>query len=250
MAFGRAFLVLLPVKNLLLIWRLLFFLAYTIIIVAETRLRKGFGQSGTQDAMQVRQRWAKNLLAGVGIQGKTTGIPPDFPCIIVSNHRSYIDPILMLRDVHGFPVAKAELENWPVIGKGAKLAGILYLRRENSGSRVNALRQMEEKIREGFSVIIFPEGTTSGLAGTLPFKKGVFQLAAKTGIPVVPVALVFKDKEDFWIGKETFLSHAGRRFREKTIFIDVHYGPTLLSADAETLLLQAKNWIETQLLQP
>ncbi|MBK7938524.1 MAG: 1-acyl-sn-glycerol-3-phosphate acyltransferase [Lewinellaceae bacterium] len=237
-------------KNLRLVWRLFFFLTYTAMIVAEIRIRKLLGQSGMRDAMHVRRRWANNLVSGVGICGQTTGNPPDFPCILVSNHRSYVDPILMLREVYGYPVAKAELENWPIIGKGAKLAGILYLRRENSGSRVNALRQMEEKIAEGFSVIIFPEGTTSGLAGTLPFKKGVFQLAAKTGIPVVPVALVFKDKQDFWIGKETFLSHAGRRFREKTIYIDVHYGPTLLDADAETLLSQAKNWIETQLLLP
>lgn len=201
-------------------------------------------------SMRVRRRWARTLLERVGVCAENEGHPPAIPCLIVANHRSYLDPILMLRDVDAYPVAKAELADWPVIGKGAKMAGILYLRREHSGSRANALRLMEDKVRAGFSVIIFPEGTTSGLAGTLPFKKGVFQLAARSGIPVVPVALVFEDKEDFWIGKETFLHHAGRRFREKNIRVKVCYGPPLHSIHAEELLAEAKNWIETRLLQP
>lgn len=244
------FLVLPPVRSIRPIWRFLFFITHTTLIVAEIRIRSLIYGANIQDAMRVRRRWARKLISGVGVRGNTTGTPPDFPCIIVSNHRSYLDPILMLRDVNGFPVAKAELENWPVIGKGAKPAGILYLRRDNSGSRVNILRQIEEKVTEGFPVIIFPEGTTSGLSGTLPFKKGVFQLAARTGIPIVPVALMFHDEQDFWVGKEGFMSHAGRRFREKNIWVDVHYGPAFQSDNAELLLSGARNWIETRLLQP
>lgn len=201
-------------------------------------------------SMKVRRRWARTLLDKTGVRGENEGIAPDFPCLIVSNHRSYLDPILMLRDVYGYPVAKAELAGWPVIGKGAQMAGILYLRREHSGSRANTLRLMEDKVSEGFSVIIFPEGTTSGLPGTLPFKKGVFQLAAKSRIPIVPVALVFSDHKDYWIGKESFMSHAGRRFQEKTIQVKVCYGPAFRGDQPEELLAQAKNWIETRLLQP
>jgi len=238
------------VKNLRLAWRLFFFIFYTTAIVVEIWLRKNLGGADMRSAMRVRRRWARNLLGGVGVRVENEGVAPDFPCLVVSNHRSYLDPILMLTKVDGYPVAKAELASWPVIGKGAKLAGILYLRREHSGSRVNTLRLMEEKVREGFAVIIFPEGTTSGLPGTLPFKKGVFQLAAKSGIPIIPVALIFDDKKDFWLGKETFLSHAGRRFRERAIGTKVCYGPVLRSSDPDELLAQARNWIETRLLQP
>ena len=121
----------------------------------------------------------------------------------------------MLRDVDAFPVAKAEIANWPVIGKGAAMAGILYLRREDARSRAGTLVQIQEVVEQGNPVIIFPEGTTSALPGTLPFKPGVFRLAAKTGIPVVPVAVSFHDPLDYWVGEEGFLSHAGRRFRKK-----------------------------------
>ncbi len=237
-------------KNLRLSWRFLFFIIYTTAIVVEIWLRQNLLGAGIRASMEVRRRWARNLLEGVGVLTENQGIAPDFPCIIVSNHRSYIDPILMLRDVYGYPVAKAELASWPVIGKGAQMAGILYLRREHSGSRANALRLMEEKVQAGFPVIIFPEGTTSGLPGTLPFKKGVFQLAARSGIPIVPVALVFADEKDFWVGKETFLSHAGRRFLEKTIHVRVCYGPVISGDNPDALLADAKNWIETRLLQP
>lgn len=236
-------------KTLRIAWRLIFFAVYTSRIVAEIWLRRTFLGADMRASMQVRRRWARRLLHGVGVRFSIEGTPPDFPCYLVSNHRSYLDPILMLCHVDGFPVAKAELASWPVIGYGARLAGILYLRREHSGSRANALRQMEEKLSEGFPVIIFPEGTTSDLPGTLPFRKGVFQLAARTGAPVVPVALVFDDPADFWAGSETFVQHAGRRFREQTIGVRVCYGPVLRSDDADLLLYDAQNWIETRLLQ-
>ncbi|MCW5921232.1 MAG: 1-acyl-sn-glycerol-3-phosphate acyltransferase [Saprospiraceae bacterium] len=235
------------VSYLRLIWRFLFFAFFTTAIVVEIWLRRTFMGADMRVAMRVRRRWARVLLRNVGIRGATEGTAPDFACIIVCNHRSYLDPILMLRDVDAYPVAKAELADWPVIGKGALLAGILYLRRDHSGSRANALRLMEEKIRVGFQIILFPEGTTSGVHGTLPFKKGVFQLAARTGIPIVPAALIFHDKNDFWIGKQTFLRHAGRRFKEKIIRVDVCYGPTLRGDDAEKLLSDAKDWIDGRL---
>ena len=237
-------------QQLRLAWRLLFFFCYTSAIVAEIWLRKTLFGADLRSAMRVRRRWARNLLYGVGIRSENEGRAPDFPCLLVSNHRSYLDPILMLRDVDGFPVAKAEVAQWPVLGKGAQMAGILYLRRDHSGSRANTLRLMEEKVQQGFSVIIFPEGTTSGLAGTLPFKKGVFQLAAKTGIPVVPVALIFPDTRDFWVGEETFISHAGRRFREKNIRVKICYGPSFQHPEPEVLMAEAKKWIDSRLLQP
>ncbi len=197
--------------------------------------------------MRVRRRWARRLLYGVGVRLEITGTPPDFAALLVANHRSYLDPIFMLCDLDALPVAKAEVANWPVLGKGAAMAGILYLQRDHSGSRAQTLRQIEDKIVEGYSVILFPEGTTSSLPGTLPFKKGAFQLAAKSGLPVVPVALCFADERDFWVEKETFLAHAGRRFREKTINIKVCYGPAFYNEDKDVLIEQTKAWIDDQL---
>lgn len=234
-------------KTIRIATRLLFFVFYTVLIVSEIWLLNQLRGPDIHRSMRIRKRWARTLLKQVGLDIDVDGAPPDFPCLVVSNHRSYLDPILLLRDLNGYPVAKAELAKWPIIGKGAKMAGILYLRRDSAGSRSGTLRQMLEKLEAGFPVIIFPEGTTSGIRGTLPFKKGGFKLAAQANIPVVPVALVFADKRDFWIGKVSFLRHAGNRFGEKRLAVKLCYGPAIFDKDPEVLLRESQNWINSQL---
>ncbi|HMX41816.1 MAG TPA: lysophospholipid acyltransferase family protein [Saprospiraceae bacterium] len=236
-------------NTLRLFWRLLFFVVYTTRIVAEIWIRRAFFRADMRAAMHIRRRWAKHLLTNVGVRFSVYGTPPDYPCILVANHRSYLDPILMLCHVDAYPVAKAELAEWPLMGKGAQLAGILYLRREDSGSRANILKAMGEKLADGFSIVIFPEGTTSALKGTLPFKRGVFQLAARDHWPVVPVALHFPDTRDFWVGRVSFLEHAWRRFSQRHIRVDVHYGPPLRGSDAPQLAHESQTWIEQTLLR-
>ena len=228
-------------------WRLIFFICYTSWTVAKIWLANILLGSNIARSMRIRRFWASRLLEKTGVSISVTGTPPSFPCIITANHRSYIDPILMLQDVDAFPVAKAEIASWPVIGKGAAMAGILYLRREDARSRAETLTEIQQVVQRGNPVIIFPEGTTSGLPGTLPFKPGVFKLAARGGIPVVPVAICFHDPLDYWVGKEGFLSHASRRFREKKIPVTLHYGPAIASADPDDLSSQARNWINTRL---
>ena len=237
-------------KTLRLVYRLLFLVIYTSRIVAEIWLRGLIHGYDVRRAMRIRQRWARRLLPAVGIEIETEGEAPDFPCLIVGNHRSYLDPILLLRDVFAYPVAKAEVAGWPVIGKGARMAGILYLQRESAASRSDILRLIGRRIEAGFQVMIFPEGTTSGLPGTLPFRKGAFQLAARSGFAIVPVAFLFADPADYWIGDDTFAEHAGRRFREKRIQVKMCYGPVLRGDDADVLMNGAREWIEARLMQP
>lgn len=237
------------VKTIRLIARLCFFLVFTTAIVAEIWLRNKLWGEDIRRSMRIRRRWARKLLRGVGLSITIEGTPPLKPCLIVSNHRSYLDPILMLCDVPGYPVAKAELANWPLIGKGAKMAGILYLKRENAGSRSSTLRQMLDKIEAGFPVIIFPEGTTSDMPDSLPFKLGAFKLAAQSNIPVVPTAIIYADKRDYWVAQESFLTHAKRRFGSPKIEVKLCYGLEMYHENPETLLLQSKTWIDSVLLK-
>lgn len=236
-----------PVKTLRLMLRSFFFVGYTLIIVAEIWARNTLQSPDIRRSMRIRQRWARRLLAGLGLEIKIEGPIPVVPCLLVANHRSYLDPILMLQHVDAYPVAKAELASWPLIGKGAKMAGILYLRRESAGSRTGILRQMSLKLIAGFSVIVFPEGTTSSLPNTLPFKKGAFKLAAQENFPILPVAIHYADSRDFWIGKTTFLAHARRRFGERKISVILHYGPEMRSNSADELIEKSQHWIDETL---
>lgn len=198
--------------------------------------------------MRIRKQWAGLLLPTVGIRLNVYGNKPDYPCLLVANHRSYLDPILILKDINAYPVAKAELANWPVIGKGAQMAGILYLKREQASSRVGTLKQMLDRIKAGYPILIFPEGTTSGRTNTLPFKKGGFKMSAQNEIPIVPVAICYEDMEDYWVGNISFLKHAIRQFSSPEIKIDLYYGDSFTGNNPDLLLQQTQEWIDRMLL--
>lgn len=235
------------VKSLRVILRFLFFIFYTSWIVLRIGVMNMLFGNNIRRSMRIRQKWARTLLPKLGINLIVKGNLPSYPCLLVANHRSYLDPILVIRDLDVYPVAKAELASWPLIGKGAQMAGILYLKREQQGSRVGTLKQMLDRIKSDFSVLIFPEGTTSDLSGTLPFNKGGFKMAAQNNIPVVPVAIVYEDPADYWVGNATFLGHARKRFAADEIKVDVHYGQAIVEADSDLLQQQSQAWINSTL---
>lgn len=234
-------------KTLHAFYRLLFFAFYTMYVTSRMALANLFSGPDMWRTLRFRRSWARRLLPTLGVKMHTTGAAPDFPCLLVANHRSYLDPAILAHDVLGYGVAKAEVANWPVIGWGARVAGVIFLQRESRDSRKVALTGIAEKIREGFPVILFAEGTTHTGEKTIPFKSGSFKLAAKEGIPIVPAAIEFQSPEDYWVDDATFLPHLfGRlKVREKHAF--VRYGPTFSGDDPEVLMHEVKNWIDAEL---
>ncbi|MBL7776082.1 MAG: 1-acyl-sn-glycerol-3-phosphate acyltransferase [Saprospiraceae bacterium] len=199
--------------------------------------------------MAVRRRWANRVLSGVGVRVRVQGEPPAMPCLLLANHRSYLDPIIILQHVDAFPVAKAELADWPLLGKGAEWAGILYVQRHRNESRVSTIKAIADTIQHrGISIILFPEGTTSDLPGMLPFKKGALRTAARWNLPVAPVALNYSKPAHFWVGEIGFLKHAWQVFQEKSIPAELCYGPVFQSSDSVELERQVRQWIESRLL--
>lgn len=113
------------------------------------------------------------------------------PYIFMCNHQSALDIYTLLS---GLPfsfkwIAKRQLFSIPFLGWTMKRAGYISLDRENPREALKAINDAAQKIREGMSIIIFPEGTRSKDGVLLPFKKGVFSLAVRAGIPVIPVGI-------------------------------------------------------------
>jgi 1-acyl-sn-glycerol-3-phosphate acyltransferase len=234
-------------KHLRACYRLLFFALYTILKSNEMLFANLFLGADMQRTLRIRRRWARVLLPRLGYRLQVQGTPPDFPCLLAANHRSYLDPAVLAHDVLGYGVAKAEVASWPVIGWGARIAGVLFLRRESLFSRRLALDGIADKIREGFPVILFVEGTTNAGPATIAFKPGSFKLAAQNGFTVVPVAIEFCSPDDYWIGDDTFLPHLYRRLSVKEKRVRVHYGPPLNNPDYEALMAAVKTWIDREL---
>lgn len=234
-------------KMLRALYRLLFFVFYTILKSNQMLFANLLFGADISRTLRIRRTWARRLLPQLGIQLHVSGTPPDFPCILAANHRSYLDPAIIAHDVLGYGVAKAEVAGWPVIGWGARVAGVIFLRRESATSRKTALSGIAEKIREGHPVILFVEGTTHTNPTTVDFKPGAFKLAASEGFAVVPAAIEFHDPDDCWIGDDTFLPHLLRRFTIKRKQAYVRYGPTFRGEDWEELMRRTKNWIDSEL---
>jgi 1-acyl-sn-glycerol-3-phosphate acyltransferase len=109
----------------------------------------------------------------------------------MANHQSNFDiPVLQAHLSSHFKwLAKAELYKIPFFGMILKRAGYISIDRSNRESAIESLKIATEKIRQGVSVLIFPEGSRSMDGNIRPFKKGGFFLAIDSGVPIVPVIL-------------------------------------------------------------
>ncbi|MBE7415131.1 MAG: 1-acyl-sn-glycerol-3-phosphate acyltransferase [Deltaproteobacteria bacterium] len=138
--------------------------------------------------------WSRVVLALSGVRVDVQGrenVPSGRPVIFVSNHQGAFDiPALQaFLPVQFRWVAKKSLFRIPVIGWSMSLAGYVGIDRDNPAEAMKNMEEASEKIKRGTSVLIFPEGTRSGSVRLLPFKRGAFVLAKKSGVPVVPVAI-------------------------------------------------------------
>ena len=159
--------------------------------------------------------WSKIVLFATGVRVTThcaERVHDGKPHIYVSNHMSWYDiPALASFLPRTKFVAKAELFKIPVFGAAMRAVGMIPIERQNRKAAFAAYEDAAKQIRDGNSVIVFPEGTRGFDYPIRPFKKGPFVLAIAAGAPIVPI-LVHGTLEV--IGKGSHLVHPRR--------VDVH----------------------------
>jgi 1-acyl-sn-glycerol-3-phosphate acyltransferase len=153
-----------------------------------------FDQSGKR-GHRIARRWAKVALLATGVKVKVEGLEQiggKGPYIFMSNHQGGYD-IFALHGHLPFDfkwLAKKELFSIPFFGWTLTAAGYISIDRKGSRDTVRAMNEAAQRIRDGMSVVIFPEGSRSPDGSIQPFKKGGFTLAIKSKVPIVPVAVV------------------------------------------------------------
>lgn len=230
--------------------RFFIFLSTSLYYLIPILIRAAIRGDDLAHTLKKRRIWANNCtrLVGVRIEVNT---PPEVegPCVYVSNHRSYFDPVAVLRDVEALPVAKAEVSSWPFIGFAAKATGIMWVKRENRDSRRRTVEAIEETLKEGFSVLIYPEGSTHIELKSHPFRQGAFRVAAELGVPVVPIAIEYSRPEDAWVGTDTFIPHFLSTFGRRRIHVKMQYGQPITGTDFEKLVQQTQDWIDAEVAE-
>jgi len=111
--------------------------------------------------------------------------------IFAANHTSYFDvlPLMVGLGIGYRFVAKMEVHGMPFIGMFLRRTGHLAFNRTDSNARLRQAEQMEEILRNGESVFVFPEGTFTPEDGIRPFQLGAFKAAVAAGVPIIPVSL-------------------------------------------------------------
>ncbi|HYA13883.1 MAG TPA: lysophospholipid acyltransferase family protein [Syntrophales bacterium] len=143
---------------------------------------------------KVAHIWAKMLLVLTSIKVEIIGAENILKGsqIFMANHQSDFDIFIVLAHLPGqFRwIVKKELFNIPLFGKAMRNAGYIEIDRQNREKAMQSLDQAARKIREGKSVMSFPEGTRSRDGKIKPFKQGMFYLAIKSGVPIVPISII------------------------------------------------------------
>ena len=139
--------------------------------------------------------WGKWPFWPIGVKVKVEGmenLKEEGPYIFMSNHQGSYDIFALLGHLpFQFKwLAKKELFSIPFFGWTMAAAGYISIDRKGTRETVEAMNEAAQKIRDGMSVVIFPEGSRSPDGSIQPFKKGGFTLAIKSKVPIVPIAIV------------------------------------------------------------
>ena len=138
--------------------------------------------------------WSQLLLTASGVQLNILGkenLTAERPAVFIFNHRNQADPVIvgaLIRD-NWVAVGKKELEGDPIMGTLGKVLDSVFIDRDNPTAAVESLHQVEERARQGLSIMIAPEGTRLDTTSVGPFKKGPFRMAMAVGIPIVPIVI-------------------------------------------------------------
>ena len=153
--------------------------------------------------------WCRRLLKHLRVDVRVEGPLPSSGQLWVANHLSWLDPIVLMSLRPSGILAKREVADYPVIGRGAQRAGVRFVRREDASSRTSALLELGEELAAGREFLIFPEGTTTRGEGLARLYEGGLRLAYRMQVPVLPLNLSSEHAHYPWVGDDELLSHLG-----------------------------------------
>jgi 1-acyl-sn-glycerol-3-phosphate acyltransferase len=142
------------------------------------------------------------LLRVLGVEVETTGARPAEGVLIVANHLSYLDVLVLGASAPTVFVAKKEVAGWPVFGGLARGAGTLFIDRGRARDAGRVGAEMAAVLRAGVNVAVFPEGTSTDGGGVGRFKAALLEPAIAEGWRVVPAGLDYTAAEGVSVAGE------------------------------------------------
>jgi 1-acyl-sn-glycerol-3-phosphate acyltransferase len=172
---------------------------YETLYVSAPTMLDAIRGNVTKEACDDRlESWASRVVSNsemiVSVHGREH-VPPvrsgGRSYLVMSNHQSHYD-IAIIYYVLGSSVrmvAKRELFDLPIFGSALRASGMISIDRGNKESAIASLEEAKAKLSDGIPIWMAPEGTRSPTGKLMPFKKGGFVLAMRTGVPIMPVTI-------------------------------------------------------------
>ncbi len=195
-------------------------------------IHRHFAHYTPAEREQAVQRWAAGMLGIFGIALRRRGPAlATGPVLLVANHLSWLDILVMHATGYCRFIAKADVHRWPLIGGMAAAAGTLFIERESRRDAMRVVHHMVERLQAGDVLAVFPEGTTGDGVALKPFHANLIQAAISAHVPVQPLALRFIDgrsgQPSFaprFVGEDTLLSSVLRTLMAEDLVAEVATG--------------------------
>ncbi len=218
-------------------WRLLAFAIFTAIMFAIVILVRVVCVFAPQTRMRLRKRlfraWARVVAALVGMHVEVSGQPPLAPVLLIANHLSYMDIVLLAQHVDAIFVAKTEVASWPFLGPVVSSVNTIFVDRGRRRDLLRVNREIARVLDAGEGVVVFAEGTSSDGSQVLPLKPSMLEVALEECHAVNYARLAYATPEDApgagsvvcWWDDTPLLTHLLRVFRLPRFDALVHFGP-------------------------
>jgi 1-acyl-sn-glycerol-3-phosphate acyltransferase len=161
------------------------------------------------------KRWsiwvAKMLGLKIQMHGVIAPAAPMSSALIVANHSSWLDIVVINSIRPAAFIAKAEIERWPVVGLLVARSGTLFIERGKRHAVHKVLQDAIHRLQQNSCVAVFPEGTTNNGKGLLPFHGNMMEAAIRANVPVQPLAIAYRDSKGMlsqsveFVGETTFV---------------------------------------------
>lgn len=190
--------------------------------------------------------WARSILWLLHVRVEISGLPPRPPFLLVANHLSYLDILILASRLPCVFVSKAEVRRWPLLGPICTALGTIYIDRGQRRDIPRVITEIEAALESGLGVVFFPEGTSSKGETVAPFKSPLLELPVRLGHPVHHATLGYRtppgeppahDAVCFW-GSAHFARHALGILALRGIFASLYLDPEPIVESDRKLLAE------------
>jgi 1-acyl-sn-glycerol-3-phosphate acyltransferase len=178
-------------------------------------------------------------MAGAGIRYEIEGQAPTHG-LVVANHLSYLDVLILSAAMPCFFVAKMEIDGWPIFGKAARAGGTIFLDRTSLASAMTVAEMIGEKLKLSIPVLLFPEGTSTDGSQVLRFHSRLIDPATTAGAPITAAAIRYviedgtPERELCWFGDALFVTHLFKALGTPGFTARVRFGEPKVYPDRRT----------------